>query len=75
MTSTGLQYAIEQHTRLDIDIVLYAPHIVIPYGGKYEELRNVLVIDLGQIKLYSSGQRSSVMEVVYLNFGVDFLKC
>ncbi|KAH1006005.1 hypothetical protein HUJ04_006891 [Dendroctonus ponderosae] len=63
MTSTGLQYAIEQHTRLDIDIVLYAPHIIIPYGGKYEELRNVLVIDLGQIKLYSSGQRSSVMEV------------
>lgn len=63
MTSTGLQYAIEQHTRLEIDVILHAPHIVIPYGGKFEELQNVLVVDLGQIKIYSSGERASIMEV------------
>jgi len=63
MTSTGLQFAIEQHTRLDIDVTLHAPHVIIPYGGKYQELQNVLVVDLGQIRLYSSGQRSSIMEV------------
>ncbi|XP_066252738.1 intermembrane lipid transfer protein Vps13 isoform X1 [Euwallacea similis] len=63
MTSTGLQYAIEQHTRLDIDITLHAPHIIIPYGGKFEELQNVLVVDLGQIRIFSSGHRSSIMEV------------
>lgn len=63
MTSTGLQYAIEQHTRLEIDVILYAPHIVIPYGGKFEDLQNVLVVDLGQIKIYSSGERASILEV------------
>ncbi|KAF7282566.1 hypothetical protein GWI33_002356 [Rhynchophorus ferrugineus] len=63
MTSTGLQYAIEQHTRLDLDIVLHAPLIIIPYGGRYEEVQNTLVVDLGTVKVYSSGHRSSVMEV------------
>ncbi|XP_050293110.1 intermembrane lipid transfer protein Vps13 isoform X2 [Anthonomus grandis grandis] len=63
MTSTGLQYAIEQHTRLDVDLILHAPYIIIPYNGKYEEFGNVLVIDLGQIKIHSSGERSSVMDV------------
>ncbi|CAG9772493.1 unnamed protein product [Ceutorhynchus assimilis] len=63
MTSTGLQYAIEQHSRLDVNILLYAPLIIVPYGGRLEEIQSVLVIDLGQIKLYSDGHRSSIMDV------------
>ncbi|KAL1509353.1 hypothetical protein ABEB36_004107 [Hypothenemus hampei] len=63
MTSTGLQFAIEKHNRLDVDIIFYAPHIIVPYGGKFEEVNNVLVVDLGQIKIYSSEHRSSIMDV------------
>lgn len=63
MTSTGLQYAIEQHNRLDLDILLHAPLIIIPYGGKYEEIQNVLVVDLGTVKVYSAGHRSSIADV------------
>ncbi|RZC35600.1 vacuolar protein sorting-associated protein 13A-like, partial [Asbolus verrucosus] len=53
MSSTGLQYAIDTHILLDLRIDLQAPYIIIPYGGKYTENENVLVINLGNLHMYS----------------------
>lgn len=49
MTSTGLQYAIDKHIRLDLHIDLHAPYVVIPYGGKYTGNEDVLVANLGKV--------------------------
>ncbi|KAF2903862.1 hypothetical protein ILUMI_02321 [Ignelater luminosus] len=66
MSATGLQHAIEQHTVLDLKIDLHAPYIIIPYGGKYTGVENVLVINLGCMKI-SSGDRKDSLDVRHLH--------
>lgn len=53
MSSSGLQYAIDTHVHLDLKIDFRAPYIIIPYGGKYTENENVLVVNLGNFKMQS----------------------
>lgn len=53
MSSTGLQYAIDSHVHLDLKIDLRAPYVIIPYGGKYTENENVLLLNLGNFQMYS----------------------
>lgn len=53
MSSSGLQHAIDSHVHMDIKVDFQAPYIIIPYGGTYTEQENVLVINLGNIKIYS----------------------
>lgn len=60
MTSTGLQFAIEKHIRLVLYIDLQAPYIIIPHGGIYTGTENVLVANLGRLKIYSSGKRAQL---------------
>ncbi|KAJ8973735.1 hypothetical protein NQ317_012874 [Molorchus minor] len=50
MTSTGMAHTIETHARLDINVDLSAPYVIIPYGGKYTGEENVLVLNLGRLK-------------------------
>lgn len=63
MTATGIQYAIDKHMKLDINIDFHAPYVVIPYRGKYTGAENVLVLNLGRLKIYSHGVRSSLADV------------
>ena len=53
MSSSGLQHAIDTHVHLDLKIDLRAPYIIIPYGGKYTEHENVLIVNLGHFKMHS----------------------
>lgn len=63
MTATGIQYAIDKHIKLDINIDLQAPYVIIPYGGKYTGTENVLVLNFGRLNVYSFGVRSSMADV------------
>ncbi|XP_018574731.1 vacuolar protein sorting-associated protein 13 isoform X2 [Anoplophora glabripennis] len=60
MTSTGLQFTIEKRNRLDLYVDLQAPYVIIPHGGKYTGVENVLVANLGRLKMLSSGQRTNI---------------
>lgn len=51
MTATGLQYAIEKHTSLELNVDIHAPYIIIPYGGQYTGNENVLVLNLGHLRV------------------------
>lgn len=53
MSSLGLQHAIDAHITLDLKIDLQAPYVIVPYGGKYMENENVLVVNLGRVRIYS----------------------
>lgn len=59
MTATGLQYTIEQHTTLELNIDLHAPYIIIPYGGKYTENENVLVVNLGRLRVSTGNKQQT----------------
>lgn len=67
MTATGLQYAIDKHIKIDLNVDLHAPYIIIPYGGIYTGVENVLVVNLGRLKIYSFGERSSLIDVQKLH--------
>lgn len=34
-SATGIQYMVEKHTRLELDISVMPNYVVIPYGGTY----------------------------------------
>lgn len=74
MTSTGLQHALEKRIRLDLYVDLQAPYVIIPYGGKYTGIENVLVANLGRLKMVSSGKRTNiniVKEMYQQGLGLD----
>ncbi|KAK9871302.1 hypothetical protein WA026_011571 [Henosepilachna vigintioctopunctata] len=62
-STTGLQYAIDQHTLLDLRIDLQAPIILIPYGGKYTSVENIIVLNLGNLKIHTVERPPSAMNV------------
>jgi hypothetical protein len=35
MSATGLQYAIQQQSIMDLNVDLQAPYIIVPHGGFY----------------------------------------
>lgn len=53
MTAIGMQYAIEQHSHLDLNIDFSAPYIILPYGGFYTGKENIIVVNLGHVKVTS----------------------
>lgn len=65
MTATGLQHAIEQHTSLELNIDIDAPYVLIPYAGHYTGDENVLVINLGRLKI-STEPRHGLASVKHL---------
>lgn len=67
MTATGLQYAIEKHTSLELKIDLHAPYIIIPYGGKYTGNENVLVFNLGRLRMSTLSRQDYVTNVKALH--------
>ncbi|KAL3279818.1 hypothetical protein HHI36_017325 [Cryptolaemus montrouzieri] len=62
-SAVGLQYAIEQHTLLDVKIDLQAPIILIPYGGKYTSCENVIVVNLGNFKIHTIDRPPSALNI------------
>ncbi|XP_023247319.1 vacuolar protein sorting-associated protein 13 [Copidosoma floridanum] len=52
-SALGLEYAIQKHAALDIQVDLEAPQLIVPYGGFYTGNESLLVINLGSLKMRS----------------------
>uniref|UniRef100_A0A663FD30 Vacuolar protein sorting 13 homolog A n=1 Tax=Aquila chrysaetos chrysaetos TaxID=223781 RepID=A0A663FD30_AQUCH len=61
-TSTGLLYVIETQKVLDLKINLMASYIIVPQKGFYESTSNLLLLDLGSLKMKSKS-RSDLSEL------------
>uniref|UniRef100_A0A8C5MNH3 Vacuolar protein sorting 13 homolog A n=1 Tax=Leptobrachium leishanense TaxID=445787 RepID=A0A8C5MNH3_9ANUR len=55
-TSTGLLYVIETQKVLDLKINLMASYILVPQNGFYEPKSNLLILDLGSLKMSSKSR-------------------
>uniref|UniRef100_A0A8B9CKS9 Vacuolar protein sorting 13 homolog A n=1 Tax=Anser brachyrhynchus TaxID=132585 RepID=A0A8B9CKS9_9AVES len=61
-TSTGLLYIIETQKVLDLKINLMASYIIVPQKGFYDCTSNLLLLDLGSLKMKSKS-RSDLSEL------------
>uniref|UniRef100_A0A8C5UE54 VP13A protein n=1 Tax=Malurus cyaneus samueli TaxID=2593467 RepID=A0A8C5UE54_9PASS len=61
-TSTGLMYVIETQKVLDLKINLMASYIIVPEKGFYDHTSNLLLLDLGNLKM-TSKSRSDLSEL------------
>ncbi|XP_027526555.1 vacuolar protein sorting-associated protein 13A isoform X6 [Neopelma chrysocephalum] len=61
-TSTGLMYVIETQKVLDLKINLMASYIIVPQRGFYDNTSNLLLLDLGSVKM-TSKNRSDLSEL------------
>ncbi|XP_057221542.1 intermembrane lipid transfer protein VPS13A isoform X2 [Malurus melanocephalus] len=61
-TSTGLMYVIETQKVLDLKINLMASYIIVPEKGFYDHTSNLLLLDLGNLKM-TSKSRSDLAEL------------
>ncbi|XP_071436909.1 intermembrane lipid transfer protein VPS13A isoform X1 [Pithys albifrons albifrons] len=61
-TSTGLLYVIETQKVLDLKINLMASYIIVPQKGFYDNTSNLLLLDLGSVKM-TSKDRSDLSEL------------
>ncbi|XP_032873462.1 vacuolar protein sorting-associated protein 13A isoform X1 [Amblyraja radiata] len=55
-TATGLMYIIETQTVLDLKINLMASYIIVPQNGFYDKSANLLIVDLGNLKMISKSR-------------------
>ncbi|KAG9486789.1 hypothetical protein GDO78_006926 [Eleutherodactylus coqui] len=69
-TSTGLLYVIETQKVLDLKIHLMASYIIVPQNGFYDLTSNILILDLGSLKM-TSKSRSNLPQ---LKVGQDTLE-
>jgi len=53
MSALGLEYAIEKHSVLDIQVDMQASQLIIPHGGFYDDSKALIVINLGSLKMHS----------------------
>ncbi|XP_073399904.1 intermembrane lipid transfer protein VPS13A [Dendrobates tinctorius] len=69
-TSTGLLYVIETQKFLDLKIHLMASYIIVPQNGFYDLASNLLILDLGSLKM-TSKSRSNLPQ---LKIGQDSIE-
>lgn len=53
MSALGLEYAIEKHSVLDIQVDMQASQLIIPHGGLYDDSKALIVVNLGSLKMHS----------------------
>ncbi|KAJ8665252.1 hypothetical protein QAD02_006914 [Eretmocerus hayati] len=53
VSALGLEYAIQKHAALDIQIDFNAPQLIIPHGGLYNGGESLFVINLGSLQMRS----------------------
>ncbi|XP_015584675.1 vacuolar protein sorting-associated protein 13 isoform X2 [Cephus cinctus] len=51
MSALGLEYAIQKHSALDIQVDLQASQLIVPCGGFYNEKESLFVLNLGSLKM------------------------
>ncbi|KAI4489144.1 hypothetical protein M0804_004642 [Polistes exclamans] len=52
-SALGLEYAIEKHSILDIQVDMQASQLIIPLGGLYDNTKSLFIINLGSLKMHS----------------------
>uniref|UniRef100_A0AAY4BPN8 Vacuolar protein sorting 13 homolog A n=1 Tax=Denticeps clupeoides TaxID=299321 RepID=A0AAY4BPN8_9TELE len=55
-TATGLMYVIETQKVLDLKVNLMASYVIVPQTGFYDRRQNLMVLDLGQLKVSKTRQ-------------------
>ncbi|XP_044002668.1 vacuolar protein sorting-associated protein 13 isoform X3 [Aphidius gifuensis] len=53
MSALGMEYAIQKHSILDIQVDIEASQLIIPNSGFYSDNSAVIVINLGSLKIHS----------------------
>ena len=53
VSALGLEYAIQKHAALDIQVDLNASQLIIPYGGLYNGNESLFVLNLGSLKMHT----------------------
>ncbi|CAL7938935.1 unnamed protein product [Xylocopa violacea] len=53
MSALGLEYAIQKHSILDIQVNMQASQLIIPHDGLYHSTKSVLVVNLGSLQMQS----------------------
>ncbi|KAI8424304.1 hypothetical protein MSG28_002854 [Choristoneura fumiferana] len=61
-SALGMQYAVHQHTFIELDIDIAASYIVVPHTGKYKGDEPCIVVKLGAISIKSE-PRSEALDV------------
>ncbi|XP_069482006.1 intermembrane lipid transfer protein VPS13A isoform X2 [Ambystoma mexicanum] len=56
-TSTGLLYVIETQKVLDLNINLMASYVIVAEDGFYDSAKNLLILDLGHLKMTSKSRK------------------
>ncbi|XP_022255667.1 vacuolar protein sorting-associated protein 13A-like [Limulus polyphemus] len=62
-SALGLQYAIEQHRNLDLNINIKPSYIIIPENGVLEKYSNILVINLGNFQVQTVREMRDLLTV------------
>lgn len=52
-STAGLQHLIDQHIQVDLNVDFQAPYLILPYGGVYTGTENIIVANLGRMKITS----------------------
>ncbi|CAH0729406.1 unnamed protein product, partial [Brenthis ino] len=55
-SALGMQYAVQHHTFIDLDIDIAASYIIVPQTGKYKGSEACAVVKLGAIKVQSEAR-------------------
>ncbi|XP_053594598.1 intermembrane lipid transfer protein Vps13 isoform X2 [Microplitis demolitor] len=53
MSALGLEYAIQKHSQLDIQVDLEASQLIVPRNGFYRARESMIVINLGSLKVHT----------------------
>ncbi|KAI4459978.1 vacuolar protein sorting-associated protein vps13 [Holotrichia oblita] len=70
-STAGIQYLVDQHVLVDIKIDLYAPYLILPYGGVYRGAENIIVANLGYLKVTSTERLKSTIKEKHLKADAD----
>ncbi|KAG9337213.1 hypothetical protein JZ751_029693, partial [Albula glossodonta] len=82
-TSTGLMYVIETQKVLDLKVNLMASYVIVPQTGFYDSTQNLVLLDLGHLKVTSMSREGlpqlcvgrdtieDIMSRAYDNFDVQ----
>ncbi|XP_023292594.2 vacuolar protein sorting-associated protein 13 [Lucilia cuprina] len=69
-SATGMQYMIESHAIVEVDITFMPNILILPQGGKYRPgEQSLVVIGLGEFKISSAPHRNKSKDVVTMHQG------
>lgn len=69
-SATGMQYMIESHAIVELDITFMPNIIILPQGGKYiKGQQSLVVVGLGELKISSAPHRNKSKDITSMHQG------